>query len=271
MGHPFLPGGPPGPRGGPDRHQRARAQVPQALSRRRGAGASPEPHAARIDVAARSLLATAFAGGPDMSPENVAPLSTRAGARTSPVPSSKRGHWRHQMWLALLVFATVGFSLVFACAVPFAGLAVAAAFTLSRRDALGVTLAVWLANQLVGYLILDYPRTANSFAWGAVLGITVLLTTLVARWTVLRLQTAGPVVSGLVALLAAVTFFEAGLLAVAAAGLGGTSTFAPALVARIFGVNVIALAGLAILNRIGAAAGIRDSVALPVPATEPSR
>src|SRR5262245_13319685 len=270
MGYPLLPGGPPGPRRGPDRHQRARAQVSQALSRRREAGASPEPHAARIDVAAGSLLATTFAGGPDMPSPNIATSSPPAGARTSSVPS-KGSRWRHQLWLVLLVLATVGFSLVFACAVPFAGLGVAAALTLSRRDALGVTLAVWLANQLVGYLILDYPRTVNSFAWGAVLGVTVLLTTLVARWTVRRLQAAGPVVSGLVALLAVFTFFEVVLLAVAIAGLGGTSTFAPALVGRILGVNVIALAGLSLLNRIGAAVGVRDSVALPVPATERSR
>jgi hypothetical protein len=206
-----------------------------------------------------------------MSPQDVVTPSPPAATRTLSVASSKRGRWRHQMWLALLVLATVGFSLVFACAVPFAGLGVAAALTLSRRDALGVTLAVWLANQLVGYLILDYPRTVNSFSWGAVLGVTVLLTTLVARGTVLRLQTAGPVVSGLVALLAAFTFFEVVLLAVAIAGLGGTSTFAPALVGRIFGVNVIALAGLSILNRIGAAVGIRDKVALPAPATGQSR
>jgi hypothetical protein len=206
-----------------------------------------------------------------MPSQNIATPAAPAGARTSPVPSSNRGRWRHQLWLALLVLATVGFSLVFACAVPFAGLGVAAALTLSRRDALGVTLAVWLANQLVGYLILDYPRTANSFAWGAVLGVTVLMTTLVARWTGLRLQTAGSVLSGLVALLAAFTFFEVVLLAVAIAGLGGTSTFAPALVGRILGVNVIALAGLSILNRIGAAVGLRDSVALPMPATGRSR
>jgi hypothetical protein len=197
---------------------------------------------------------------------NDATSSSQAGARASSAPSSKGGRWHHQLWLALLVLATVGFSLVFACAVPFAGLAVAAVLTLSRRDALGVTLAAWLANQLVGYLILDYPRTANSVAWGAVLGVTVLLTTLVARWAVLRLWAAGAVVGGLVALLAAFTFFEVVLLLVATAGLGGTSTFAPALVGRILGVNVVALAGLSILNRIGAAVGVRHGGALPVPA-----
>jgi len=57
--------------------------------------------------------------------------------------------WGHEVWLALLVAASAAFSFVFACATPFAAFGAAAALTLSRRDALRLTVAVWLANQVI--------------------------------------------------------------------------------------------------------------------------
>src|SRR5712691_11934544 len=95
--------------------------------------------------------------------------------------------WGHQLWLALLVAASAAFSFVFACATPFAAFGAAAALTLSRRDALRLTVAVWLANQVLGYAVLQYPWTANSFAWGAVLGAAAVLTTVGARGVARRL------------------------------------------------------------------------------------
>ncbi len=67
------------------------------------------------------------------------------------VLSADETGWGHQLWLALLVAASAAFSFVFACATPFAAFAAAAALTLSRRDALRLTVAVWLANQVLGY------------------------------------------------------------------------------------------------------------------------
>jgi hypothetical protein len=43
-------------------------------------------------------------------------------------PSASAG-WRHLFWLALLVGASIAFSLGFACAIPFAAFAAAAALT----------------------------------------------------------------------------------------------------------------------------------------------
>jgi len=73
---------------------------------------------------------------------------------------------RHQLWLAILVVATIAFTLVFACAAPFAAFGAAAALTLSRRDALLATVALWLVDQAAGYLIVGYPWTLHSVAWG---------------------------------------------------------------------------------------------------------
>ena len=92
------------------------------------------------------------------------------------------------MWLALLVVAISAFSFVAACATPFAAFAAVAALTLSRGDAFRITVALWLADQIVGYAIHGYPRTPESFAWGAAIGAAALLATWTARWAVTRLR-----------------------------------------------------------------------------------
>ena len=98
--------------------------------------------------------------------------------------------WRHWLWLAVLVGASIAFTLGLACAVPLAAFAAAAALTLSQRDALALLLAVWLANQLVGFTVLDYPWTASTFAWGVALGAVAILATVAGQWTVRHLTNA---------------------------------------------------------------------------------
>src|SRR5947207_9550709 len=92
--------------------------------------------------------------------------------------------WRHWLWLAALVGTSVGSTLGLACAVPLAAFAAAAALTLSRQDALVLIVAVWLANQLVGFTVLDYPWTASTFAWGVALGAVAILAAVAGQWTV---------------------------------------------------------------------------------------
>ena len=164
--------------------------------------------------------------------------------------------WGQEFWLALLVVASAAFSFVFACATPFAAFATAAALTLSRRDAVRLTVAVWLANQVLGYAVLNYPWTANSFAWGAVLGAAAVLTTVAARGVALRLAGRSYGVLALATLLAAFMVYEGGLFAVAVALLGGTESFTPLIVGRIFSVNVVALIGLSALHRVGVGVGL---------------
>jgi len=171
-------------------------------------------------------------------------------------PAALPAGWRQALWLALLVAASVAFSLAFACAVPFAAFGAAAALTLSRREALCLMIAVWLANQLVGFGLLGYPWTPSSIAWGAVLGVVAVLSAEAARAASERLGGRGIMVLAPAAFLAAFAAYEGGLFVVAAAILGGTEDFAPAIVARIFEINVVAWAGLLLLARLAAAAGL---------------
>ncbi|HUN52891.1 MAG TPA: hypothetical protein VMU42_17330 [Candidatus Sulfotelmatobacter sp.] len=175
-------------------------------------------------------------------------------------------NWRHQLWLVLLVAASVAFSFGFACAVPLAAFGAVAALTLSRRDALLFIAAVWLANQIVGYGFLNYPWDAISLAWGAALGIVALLATLAARWTAFRLDRAGHAAVWCLAFLAAFAVYEGALFVVAATALGGTEDFAPAIVGRIFSINALGFAGLIVLNRLGATIGLAARISLPLPA-----
>jgi peptidoglycan/LPS O-acetylase OafA/YrhL len=173
---------------------------------------------------------------------------------------------RHQLWLTILVVATIAFSLVFACAAPFAAFGAAAALTLSRRDALLVTVALWLANQLTGYAILHYPWTTNSVAWGPAIGIAAVLGTMAAQWTVQRLVGARDVVQALAALLAAFAVYEVAIFAVSVTLLGGLEMYAPSIVGQVFVTNVAALVGLYGLNRLGTAFGLRRRVDVRVSA-----
>src|ERR1700728_2187918 len=136
---------------------------------------------------------------------------------------------RRALWLALLVAASVAFTLGLACAMPFAALGAAIALTLPRRDALVLTGAAWLANQLVGFAVLDYPWTANTIAWGVALGAVAFLTTMSAQWLVPRVAGQGAIAVALATFLGAFCVYEGALFVVAATLLGGTEDFVPAI------------------------------------------
>jgi hypothetical protein len=194
-------------------------------------------------------------------------LHSSAGAAGGSSAVTPAG-WRRALWLALLLAASVGFTLGLACALPFAALGAGAALTLPRRDALLLTGAAWLANQLVGFAILDYPWTANTLAWGVALGIVAALTTLAAQGLVRRLDGGGAIAAALASFLGAFAVYEGALFVVAATLLGGTEDFAPAIVARILAINAGAFIGLLILHRLGMAIGLAVGPAFRFAAAE---
>jgi len=59
--------------------------------------------------------------------------------------------------IVALTFASVLFTLGFACAVPLAAFAAIAAMSFGRREALAAIGAVWLANQAWGFAVMHYP------------------------------------------------------------------------------------------------------------------
>jgi len=160
--------------------------------------------------------------------------------------------WRHWLWLALLPAASVGFTFGFACAVPFAAFGAIAALTLTRRDALLLTVALWLVNQIIGFTVLQYPWDGMTFTWGAVLGGVAVLSTAAAQ-AVIRGR--GGVPAWLASFAAAFIVYEGGLYLVSAVALGGTEDFTVEIVARIFAINAAAFVGLLAASLLIAAAG----------------
>jgi hypothetical protein len=171
-------------------------------------------------------------------------------------------HQRRLVWLAVLVIASVAFSLGFACAVPLAAFATIAAATLRHRDALVFTGAVWLANQAAGFLVLGYPTDAVTLAWGVVLGASALAAVEAARFAFARVRGRA---SAIAAFVAAFAGYELTLFIAAHAGLGGTEDFTAGIVAYVLALNAVGAIALVLLNGFAARIGVlttRD----PVPA-----
>jgi hypothetical protein len=180
-------------------------------------------------------------------------------------PRVPEASWHHQAWLVFLVVAVSGLSFVFACATPFAAFGVLAAMTLSRADAIRITIALWLADQAIGYAVLGYPRTVDSVSWGFAIGAAAVLSTIVAQLIVSRLRTARGLTQAVMAFGGTFIVYETALYTVAVAGLGGTGSFAAPIVGRILVINAAALAGLYALYLTGGVLGIRPAVVSVVP------
>jgi hypothetical protein len=185
---------------------------------------------------------------------------------TTSTTANEAASWRQAFWLLLLIAASLAFGLGFGCAVPFAAFGAVAALTMGRWRALSLVVAIWLANQLVGFGILGYPWTADAAAWGAALGIVALLAALAAQWAVRYAGGHGAIAASAAAFGAAFVVFEGGLYLVAAALLGGTADYTNAVVTRILEINLAGFVGLLVLNRLAVAGGL---VATPVPWRRP--
>ena len=137
---------------------------------------------------------------------------------------------------------------------PFAAFAVVAATTLSRRDAVILTVALWLTNQAVGFGVLNYPWTAQTFAWGVVIGAAAVIGTLAAHWTVRRLGSfrAPALTAG--AFVAAFALYQLTLYAAAMSVLGGTEAFSAHIIGQVLLVNAVTLLGLVGLYQLVAGA-----------------
>lgn len=163
---------------------------------------------------------------------------------------------RRWLWILLLTAASVFVTLGMACATPFAALATLAALHMSRRDGLALIGIAWLADQLVGYGLLGYPRTANSVAWGVVLGVGAFVALLVAQALAERVRARGAVLAGAVAFAGAFVAYQAVLVAATAALSSGAEAFSLPIVAWVLRVNLLSLAGLLILYRLAVWIGL---------------
>jgi hypothetical protein len=162
--------------------------------------------------------------------------------------AARHGEGRRQAaWLFLLIAAGFVSSFTFACVTPFSAFALLSAATLTLPRALGVMAAIWLVNQIIGYLALGYPLDGLSMTWGATIGIAALAGTAVAA-AIVAVARAWPLWSRLAAgFVAAIVAYEA-VLFLAALVLGGSGNFAPGIVAKVALSDTGWLIGLAILR-----------------------
>ena len=160
-------------------------------------------------------------------------------------------------WFALLVVASAVLTTVYTCITPFAAFAVIAGAALSHRSALALTGAVWLANQAVGFVLLHYPWTLTTLAWGIGIGVAAVLATLAAQWTLATLGGFRAPLPTLAGFASAFAIYQVLLYAVALTPLGGTGAFTAGIIAHVLLINAVTLVGLVGLDQLVQAAGSR--------------
>jgi hypothetical protein len=174
-------------------------------------------------------------------------LSFRSNDQSQPI--------RTAAWIVIVTTASIALSLSFACATPLAAVATLAGVHMKRHEGAWLVLTAWLANQVVGYYVLHYPRTWDSFAWGAAIGIASLLAAFGARWA--ARTTRSPVLSSLTAFLVAFLFYEGALFAATAVLPSSAAAFSLPVIARIFGINACAATGLAAIHWLAVRIGLQ--------------
>ncbi|RDE05643.1 hypothetical protein [Sphingomonas aracearum] len=174
------------------------------------------------------------------------------------LPSSRRAS---ALWVVLLTLASAGTTLVLACATPFAALAALAATRMRTRDGFALIALAWLASQLIGFCVLDYPRDPLTFTWGAAMLTAALAAVAAARWG--ARANPSPLVSLATAFGTGFVAYKAALVAWSLV-LGGVHTaLSPYWALRQFGREALILAGLMLayqaLVRLGVPAPRRTS------------
>ncbi|MEN9232091.1 MAG: hypothetical protein Q6L68_14400 [Thermostichus sp. DG02_5_bins_236] len=114
-------------------------------------------------------------------------LSSFVPRKTAWIPAPIWIHTCQQMaqgyfWPSLITTVGCLGNITYTCTLPFVTVGILTGTTLTRSKAILSTLMIWLANQIFGYLLHNYPRTPDSFGWGIVLGIATLSVTLAASY-----------------------------------------------------------------------------------------
>ena len=156
------------------------------------------------------------------------------------------------IWMLILTLAAVGATIALSCVTPFAALAVALAGTVGLRASLRVMIAVWLANQVMGFGFFRFPFTPDTFLIGLAIGAAAVVGA-IAAWLVLNRMRSRAVFLRLgVALLVSFGIYELTLVA-AVVFFGDVETFQPAIVAQLGLINAVSLVGMIVLNEVAAA------------------
>jgi hypothetical protein len=148
------------------------------------------------------------------------------------------------IWVGLVAAVSVALSMKLQCAVPFAALGAIAALHLRRGEGLALVGLAWAINQGLGYTVLGYPHDADSYAWGATMGLAAVAGFVTAELARLAIRGQGYAVAAVASLVAAFAGYQAILFA-ARIWLPATDfAFSAPIVAQIGLVNVVAFAAL---------------------------
>lgn len=143
------------------------------------------------------------------------------------------------LWAVTLLAASFAFSLSFACAVPLAGFAAIAVLTMGRLEAILLIVAIFLTNQCVGFGLLNYPRTPDTFAWGGVMAAVAVATVLAAGWIQSRLAGAHRFLRIATVFFSAFGVYEVLLFVATAISGSGFEAYSAAVIGRILLINLV--------------------------------
>jgi hypothetical protein len=162
-------------------------------------------------------------------------------------------------WIVLLTVATIAASFVFACATPFPALAALAALHMNRRDAFVLTAVIWGTNQIIGYGLLHYPQTWDSFAWGIAIGAGAFIATALAAEAESATRSYGWTAAMLASFASAFAGYEIALRAATIVLPSNAEAFGVAVTLYVLKVNALAFAALLVLQFVGTRIGLAAS------------
>ncbi|XSG81180.1 MAG: hypothetical protein ACPW61_08805 [Methyloligella sp. ZOD6] len=174
---------------------------------------------------------------------------------TGAVASLSEG-WKIGIWTGFVTVASILFSWALACVAPFAAIAAIAALTVSRANAFLLVGVVFAINQAIGFLVLGYPTTLETFGWGAAIGVAAFAATF-ASTEAMRKTDDIRVAAGMGFLGAFVAYEFVLIASTAVLPAGGGFSFA--VIGQVFWINALAFAGLLACRWLGQTAGLLAS------------
>ncbi|WP_295556110.1 hypothetical protein [uncultured Hyphomicrobium sp.] len=155
------------------------------------------------------------------------------------------------LWIALIAGLTVIGSFALACVAPLAAVAALAALTLRRTEGLILVLVSWIVNQAVGFVLLSYPHTPDTYAWGAAIGAASVLGYFAASAVVGR--TGSSLLAAAAAFAASFAVYQLALYIFGVATAYAGDSFSLAVVGEVLAINAVAYVGFLAIHRAAVA------------------
>jgi hypothetical protein len=169
------------------------------------------------------------------------------------------------LWIALIAGLTVIGSYALACVAPIAAVAALAALAMRRGEGLALVVVAWLVNQAVGFTLLSYPHTPDSYAWGAAIGVAAVLGYFAAAAVIPSVKST--LLAAAAAFAVAFAVYQFALYAFGVATSYAGDSFSLAVVGEVLAINAVAYVGFLVLHRAAVALSLVKPVQHAAPAT----